>query len=701
MPQFRLSFGGTYTVTGVPVVVDDLGNAITGSIAVLLIAALLVMAIALLLVFRSRLRLLPLVIALAAVGLTFGITSILGGSLTMASIAVLPILIGLAVDYAIQFQSRTQEAMGAADGGSPERLRSSWAIARAAGAGGPAIATAAAATATGFLVLLLSPVPMVRGFGVLLVIGIGMALLCAVTVGAAAMSLRRGDLAGEAAVYRRALESRMTRLLGSRGREVASVLRASFLGAGVILGTVLTGPGRLASAPLSRVGRLLCAVLGGAAGILVASFGGAREILRDAGRALSGLLASLAGSTARVAAPFARSLMARRSLVLGTVLTAGVALAIAGWVADAHTAVQSDITKLVPSDTPALRNLHALEHVTGVSGEIDVIVHSNDVATPKTISWMVGYEDRLLGHYGYVETKGCSQATLCPALSLPDLFCSGAQSARGGCGSLSSSSITALLSAVPSYFKRAVITPDHHQAALAFGIRLMPLARQDKVLSYMRSQLRPPPGITAQLAGIPVLAAEANAALSSVSRRLLTLLAGLVAVALVLLAIFRRADRALLPLIPIVLATGWSALIVFLIGIPLNPLSAALGALVIAVSTEFSVLLSERYRQERSAGHAPQTALLRTYRSTGRAVVASSVTAIAGFGVLMFSSITMLRDFGLVTLVDLTVSLAGVLIVLPAVLALSERGWFAAVGRTFAGWTRAARPRLRRGAGVA
>jgi uncharacterized membrane protein YdfJ with MMPL/SSD domain len=55
-------------------------------------------------------------------------------------------------------------------------------------------------------------------------------------------------------------------------------------------------------------------------------------------------------------------------------------------------------------------------------------------------------------------------------------------------------------------------------------------------------------------------------------------------------------------------------------------------------------------------------------------VVASGVTAIVGFGVLIFSDITMLRDFGFVTLVDLTVSLAGVLLVLPAVLALSERG---------------------------
>jgi uncharacterized protein len=164
----------------------------------------------------------------------------------------------------------------------------------------------------------------------------------------------------------------------------------------------------------------------------------------------------------------------------------------------------------------------------------------------------------------------------------------------------------------------------------------------------------------------------------------------------VLLAIFRRLDRALVPLVPIVLATGWSALIVYLIGIPLNPLSAALGALVIAVSTEFSVLLSERFRQERAAGHDLAAALSRTYRYTGRAVMASGITAIAGFAVLMFSSITMLKDFGFITLIDLTVSLTGVMLILPAVLAVAERGQLAGSFRAWAGRSRASVPRLRR-----
>jgi predicted RND superfamily exporter protein len=241
-----------------------------------------------------------------------------------------------------------------------------------------------------------------------------------------------------------------------------------------------------------------------------------------------------------------------------------------------------------------------------------------------------------------------------------------------------------------------VITNDRKVATLAFGIRLMPLDRQEQVIRTMRSEMHPPAGVSARLAGLPVLAAEANDRVSSPWRRYLMLVLGLVAVAAVLLVALRSRTRALVPLIPIALATGWSALVLFALRIPLNPMSVTLGALVIAISTEFSVLLSERFRSERRAGHDAWQALERTYRFTGSAVLASGITAIAGFGVLSLSSITMLRDFGLVTLVDLTVSLAGVLLVLPSVLALSERddAWQGAreVGRR----ARAGLPRRRR-----
>jgi predicted RND superfamily exporter protein len=172
-----------------------------------------------------------------------------------------------------------------------------------------------------------------------------------------------------------------------------------------------------------------------------------------------------------------------------------------------------------------------------------------------------------------------------------------------------------------------------------------------------------------------VLAARSGSQVADPWRRLLTLAVGLALVAAVLLVAFagdRR--RALTPLVPIVLATGWSALVLYAVRVPLNPLSVTLGALVIAISTEFSVLLSERHRQERLAGLDTVAALRRSYERTGAAVAASGVTAIAGFGVLALSDIRMLRDFGIVTLIDLSVSLIGVLIALPAVVVIAERG---------------------------
>ena len=176
--------GGRYVISGAPVVIDAVTRALKDALLVLLGVALVVMAFVLMLVFRSRWRLLPLAIALAAAALTFGLFGLAGGSLTMASIAVLPILIGLAVDYAIQLQARYDEAiaLGASPGADAARL--------AASGGGPSIATACLATGAGFLALQLSPTPMVRSFGLLLVVGIAIAFSLAFVAGFAALGLR-------------------------------------------------------------------------------------------------------------------------------------------------------------------------------------------------------------------------------------------------------------------------------------------------------------------------------------------------------------------------------------------------------------------------------------------------------------------------------------------------------------------------------
>ena len=616
-PQFKLKRGGQYVVTGIPVVVEGLTDAVRTSIFILLAAAVVLMAITLLLVFRTRLRmrLLPLGTALAAAAMAYGCMKLAGFDLTMASIAALPVLIGLAVDYAIQLQARFDENQ---DPDEPDGV----AAARAAAVrGGPLIAGAALATAAGFLVLLLSPVPMIHGFAITVIAGIVLALACALTAGLATLSRWSEPRPGVPPPLPRARE---------------------------------------------RAGRAWDWIAWSRPGGAVARAWGA--------------VAGAAGRGARASLDFA--LDRPRN-----VLVAALALAAIGWAADTQTDFVSDVRKLVPQDLRALQDINELERETGVSGEIDVMISGNDLTEPHVISWMTSFQKRVLEKHKWASGKTCRQEVdapeLCPALSLTDLF-----RETPGTGTDARS----LLAAVPPYFSQAVITRDRRTANLAFGIRLQPLDDQQAVIESIREALEgrggPPPGVEANIVGLPVLAAESNGKLASDWRRALMLAAGLAAVFLVLLLIRRRVSAAAIPLIPIALATGWSSLILFLIGIPLNPMSATLGALVIAISTEFSVLLSARYRDEREAGAEPEEALELTYASTGAAVLASGVTAIAGFAALIFSDVRMLQQFGIVTVVDLTVSLLGVMVVLPAALVWAEergkldlsprRAWWAA-----------------------
>ena len=69
-------------------------------------------------------------------------------------------------------------------------------------------------------------------------------------------------------------------------------------------------------------------------------------------------------------------------------------------------------------------------------------------------------------------------------------------------------------------------------------------------------------------------------------------------------------------------------------------------------------------------GRAAVEALRAAYARTGAAVLASAITATAGFAVLIVSDVTMLRDFGIVTVIDLSVALLGVMVALPAALVL-------------------------------
>jgi predicted RND superfamily exporter protein len=354
------------------------------------------------------------------------------------------------------------------------------------------------------------------------------------------------------------------------------------------------------------------------------------------------------------------------------VLAVGVGLAVMGWAAGTQVDTVTDIWELAPQNVKAVEGLNELQETTGVSGELDVSITASDLTDPETVEWMAGFKKRVLETNGFEgENPSCLDAEICPGPALSDFLIRGEETPTA-------KRIDATLSALSPYALRQVapIDPDTgevgKEALISFGIRAQSLEDQQKLVDRVRDAIGDPPeGVEVQLSGLSVIAAESASDLSS-SRYWLTL-AGLMAVGLALLLIYRSWRRALVPLVPTVLATGWASLLLWITGIPLNPMSAALGALTIAIATEFGVLLSGRFHEERRGGAGAEEALRRAYSRTGAAVLASGVTAIAGFAVLVASDVQMLRDFGLVTVVDLAAALIGVLLVLPATLLLLER----------------------------
>jgi len=102
-------------VSGKPVLDHATRSSMQESIQTMMGLALIIMVIVLSIFFKVRWRLLPLVTVLIAVIGTVGLMGWLQIPITMVSMAVFPILIGLGIDYAIQFQNRYAEEMAKED----------------------------------------------------------------------------------------------------------------------------------------------------------------------------------------------------------------------------------------------------------------------------------------------------------------------------------------------------------------------------------------------------------------------------------------------------------------------------------------------------------------------------------------------------------------------------------------------------------
>jgi hypothetical protein len=137
------------------------------------------------------------------------------------------------------------------------------------------------------------------------------------------------------------------------------------------------------------------------------------------------------------------------------------------------------------------------------------------------------------------------------------------------------------------------------------------------------------------------------------------------AIILMLLLHFRSAGYVILALLPVGIGFIWLLGFMGAVGVPFNPANIMTLPLVVGIGVTNGVQVLNRVAEER------QPAVLA--KSTGKAVLVSGLTAIAGFGTLLLARHQGIRSLGEIMPVGIAACMIAGLTCLPAVLTLLKR----------------------------
>ena len=348
-----------------------------------------------------------------------------------------------------------------------------------------------------------------------------------------------------------------------------------------------------------------------------------------------------------------------RATVFG-VLAVGVVVAAAGFVVESKMPIETEAERWVSPDGTAVRELEELRSSTGFSTEIGVMIQADDVTSDEVVAWTYRFQTTELQRHPGELLQAASMAGV--AADVVGITPTG-------------DDVRTLMALAPRDISASLVSADRTTANLVFPVASISLEEKGRLIESierdLRGELAPPAGVTVTPSGLAVIGIELVRGMEA-NRRTLTV-AALAFVAAWLLIRGRLRVRSLLPLVPVAIAVGVATFAVWALGFTLTPLTTVAAPLVIAVATEFTVLLEARYAEERRRGCTPSEACSRGLPRIGRAFVASGLTLIAGFGVMAASPMPLLRDFGVVVAIDVVIALACALVIMPPLLRWTDR----------------------------
>ena len=189
---------------------------------------------------------------------------------------------------------------------------------------------------------------------------------------------------------------------------------------------------------------------------------------------------------------------------------------------------------------------------------------------------------------------------------------------------------------------------------------------QEEFVNTLRRELDPSDANKPVITGTPVQLLEYTTLLKN--SYIVAAWYSLAAIALMVLVHFRSLLAVMLSLIPVGLGTLWLTGLMGWLNVPFNPANIMTLPLVIGIGVTNGIHILNRYAEERTPGILS--------RSTGKAVLVSGLTAIAGFGSLMLAEHRGIHSLGIIMAVGIATCMVAGLTFVPALLNLLERiGW--------------------------
>jgi len=556
----------TTNTAGASLLLKDINDYLQGGMLTLGGIAVAVMVVILMLFFHVRWRLLPLGVVLVGIIWAFGLAGIIGIPLTLVTIAGLPVMLGIGIDYAIQMHSRIEEEVIIDRAAHPMQ--------EAARGLGPGLLVVTFDAVFAFLAIQLSHVPMIRQFGWLLTVGI--VAIC--------ISSIINPLA----------------ILGIREWKSPTVNKGDFS----------TG----------KMGRLVVWL----------------------GRAPAAIAVYL--------------------------IAAAIVVFAAGSILEPKLKLETDPVKWLNPNTDTIRDIQAMERQIGGASELGVFLKSKAATDLMTNQTAVDFADRFT-----VDMTQKHKDVLVYGTSIVTTIADLTEVPGAAHETPRADTIKAAWGVAPKDIQVSTSAKDGAAMNLVYFTGPTTLEERKVVVDDMEKQ-KSPEGVSFTPSGLAVLGVGLFENLEANLVQLTWAAAGFVF--LFLWVRLRSFTRAILSMVPVLISSGIATIAIYLLGIQLSPMTAVGGPLVVATCTEFTSLLVLRYIEERRRGLEPREAMDTTASRTGRAFIVSAMTAISGVAVIAFSSLPLLRSFGIFVALKIAIALLAALVVLPPLIVWADkRGW--------------------------